>query len=134
MAIVLSFLFLSLFVASSLSAQPVEIGDGDLNFLMIGDWGGTASPPYYTDAEHVLAGVMGDKAQEIGSDFTVAMGDNFYTYGVKSVDDPRFKETFEVRNNLLALQAPSHALVLLLPTQFYLHLLKIFWFIGCIYC
>ncbi|XP_019850709.1 PREDICTED: tartrate-resistant acid phosphatase type 5-like isoform X3 [Amphimedon queenslandica] len=95
MAVVLSFLILSLFVASSLSAQPVEIGDGDLNFLMIGDWGGMPSPPYYTDAEHVLAGVMGDKAQEISSDFTVAMGDNFYTYGVKSVDDPRFKETFE---------------------------------------
>ena len=39
---------------------------------------------------------MGKKAAEIGSQFTVALGDNFYHQGVKSVDDSRFKETYEV--------------------------------------
>lgn len=39
---------------------------------------------------------MGKKASEIGSQFTVALGDNFYLMGVSDVDDPRFKETFEV--------------------------------------
>ena len=39
---------------------------------------------------------MGKKAAEIGSQFTVALGDNFYSFGVQNVDDPRFKETYEV--------------------------------------
>ena len=39
---------------------------------------------------------MGKKAAEIGSQFTVALGDNFYRFGVQNVDDPRFKETYEV--------------------------------------
>ena len=63
---------------------------------MLGDWGGKPSYPYTTDAEVALSKVMGDKAAEIGSSFTLALGDNFYDTGVKNVDDHRFKETFEV--------------------------------------
>ena len=40
---------------------------------------------------------MGKVAEELRSQFTVALGDNFYGFGVKSVDDPRFQETYEVR-------------------------------------
>lgn len=43
-----------------------------------------------------LAGVMGKKAAEINSQFTLALGDNFYDVGVRDVNDKRFKETFEV--------------------------------------
>ena len=39
---------------------------------------------------------MGKVAEEFGSQFSVSLGDNFYDDGVKSVDDPRFQETFEV--------------------------------------
>ena len=63
---------------------------------MIGDWGGQPSAPYYTRAEADIADQMGKKATEVGARFTVALGDNFYDEGVKNVDDPRFKETFEV--------------------------------------
>jgi len=70
--------------------------DESLNFVMIGDWGGQPGSPYYTPAQKELAGRMGTKASEINSQFTIALGDNFYDTGVKDVDDPRFKETFEV--------------------------------------
>lgn len=99
MEVQLAICFLSILFSSSLSSPPVEIAGDALNYLVIGDWGGTEIPPYYTPAEHTLARVMGQKAQEISSDFTVAMGDNFYSQGVKNVDDPRFKETFEVREH-----------------------------------
>jgi hypothetical protein len=39
---------------------------------------------------------MGDIAASMGAQFTLSMGDNFYDYGVTAVDDPCFKETFEV--------------------------------------
>ena len=67
-----------------------------LDFVMIGDWGGQPSEPYYTTAEADIANQIGKKAAEIGAQFTVALGDNFYDSGVKNVEDPRFKETFEV--------------------------------------
>lgn len=82
-----------LVLAAALALTCAE--DGSLNFLLFGDWGGKTDSPYYTPAEVNVAGVMADKAHELGSQFTVALGDNFYTYGVKDVDDPRFKETFE---------------------------------------
>lgn len=67
-----------------------------LDFVMIGDWGGQPIAPYYTTAQADIATQMGKKAAEVGAQFTVALGDNFYDLGVKDVDDPRFQETFEV--------------------------------------
>jgi len=70
--------------------------NGDLNFLMIADWGGDVIWPHYTLAQLHNAEQMGKTAEMIGSQFTVALGDNFYPLGVKDVDDSRFKTTFEV--------------------------------------
>ena len=40
---------------------------------------------------------MGDIAASMGAQFTLSMGDDLYdNHGVIDVDDPRFKETFEV--------------------------------------
>ena len=72
-------------------------GDGTLDFLILGDWGGQSSSPYYTKAEEEIAEQMGKTASQVASQFTLALGDNFYSFGVKDVDDPRFEETFEVR-------------------------------------
>ncbi|XP_065913702.1 tartrate-resistant acid phosphatase type 5-like isoform X2 [Dysidea avara] len=69
--------------------------DNKMNFVMLGDWGGQDEAPYYTPAQKEVATQMGRKAAETNSTFTIALGDNFYHYGVKDVDDPRFKETFE---------------------------------------
>jgi len=38
---------------------------------------------------------MGKIADELGSKMALVAGDNFYYSGVTSVDDPRFKSTFE---------------------------------------
>ena len=67
-----------------------------ISFLVVGDWGGIPDPPYYTSAQKSVAVQMARKAEEIGSTFTVGLGDNFYEDGVADVDDPRFKTTFEV--------------------------------------
>ena len=70
--------------------------DNTLKFLVVGDWGGIDTPPYHTYAQLNVARQMGETAEEVGAEFTVSVGDNFYTEGVQNVDDPRFKETFEV--------------------------------------
>lgn len=66
-----------------------------LSFLVIGDWGGRESSPYTTAAEVSCAKQMGIYATSTSASFTVALGDNFYTYGVKNEYDSRFKTTFE---------------------------------------
>jgi tartrate-resistant acid phosphatase type 5 len=38
---------------------------------------------------------MGKIADELGSKMAIVAGDNFYYSGVTSVDDQRFKSTFE---------------------------------------
>lgn len=72
------------------------MADESLNFLVVGDWGGKPDEPYYTEAEAKVADSMGELGESVNSQFTISVGDNFYHYGVKDVDDPRFKETFEV--------------------------------------
>ena len=76
-------------------------GDGTLSFMVIGDWGGKDDKPYFTDAEKYCSESMGEVAKDLGSQFTLTLGDNFYNDGVKDVDDKRFKETFEVNLQLL---------------------------------
>lgn len=70
--------------------------DQRLNFLVLGDWGGQPDPPYTTEAETSIAAIMGGVAESENSQFTLALGDNFYDHGVKNVKDPRFNYTFEV--------------------------------------
>ncbi|XP_035260785.1 tartrate-resistant acid phosphatase type 5a [Anguilla anguilla] len=66
-----------------------------IRFLAIGDWGGLPNPPYITPIEKATAQEMGKVAQQLGADFVLALGDNFYYKGVNSVHDPRFQDTFE---------------------------------------
>ena len=74
-----------------------------LEFLVVGDWGGKDTSPYYTPAQRHVSEQMGKTAEEIGAEFTVSVGDNFYSKGVQNVDDPRFKETFEVSHVILSM-------------------------------
>ena len=89
---------LCLIVAVVFGALPATArSDGSaLNFVMLGDWGGQESAPYTTKTELEVADKMGGIAEQIGSQFTIALGDNFYHYGVKDVNDHRFQTTFEV--------------------------------------
>lgn len=62
-----------------------------IRFLAIGDWGGLPYPPYNTPIEKATAVEMGKIAEQMGADFILALGDNFYYKGVSDVNDPRFE-------------------------------------------
>lgn len=62
-----------------------------IRFLVVGDWGGLPNAPFVTPVEWATAQEMGRTAEQLGADFVLALGDNFYYRGVKSVDDPRFQ-------------------------------------------
>ena len=61
---------------------------------MVGDWGGLPNAPFITPIERATAREMGRTADQLGADFVLALGDNFYYKGVKSVDDPRFQVSY----------------------------------------
>ena len=90
------FLLTFVLLISLQTALSRKSGDQTLNFLVLGDWGGQPDPPYTTEAETSIAVVMGSVAASEKSQFTLALGDNFYDTGVKDVNDPRFNYTFEV--------------------------------------
>ena len=93
----MNLLLLSFVLLVSLQAALARRSDDQtLNFLVLGDWGGKPDPPYTTEAETSIAAVMGNVAASENSQFTLALGDNFYDTGVKDVNDPRFNYTFEV--------------------------------------
>lgn len=62
-----------------------------IKFLAVGDWGGLPYPPYITPVQKATAQEMSTVAEQMGADFVLALGDNFYYRGVDSVDSPRFK-------------------------------------------
>ena len=62
-----------------------------IKFLAVGDWGGMPYPPYVTAVQKATAREMSKVAEQMGADFVLALGDNFYYRGVDSVDSPRFK-------------------------------------------
>jgi tartrate-resistant acid phosphatase type 5 len=57
----------------------------------MGDWGGLPVYPYKTSIENGTAKGMADLTSRYGTQFNLALGDNFYFHGVKSVNDDRFK-------------------------------------------
>lgn len=80
------------FLGATAVARPAlaVAGSQDLAFLILGDWGRGGD---FNQRE--VAGQMGQTAARFGSQFTVAVGDNFYESGVASVDDPKWRTDFE---------------------------------------
>lgn len=74
-------------------SSPLYISENrtSLKFLAVGDWGGVPYPPYITAVQKATAREMSIVAEQMGADFVLALGDNFYYTGVESVDSPRFK-------------------------------------------
>jgi len=71
-------------------ADKIALISGGLNFIAMGDWGRVGE-----DHQKQVAAQMGKTAAEIKSQFTIAVGDNFYPSGVVSEFDPLFKYSFE---------------------------------------
>lgn len=74
-------------------------------FAVLGDWGRD------TPEQHHVAAAMGRAAAAARSDFVLAIGDNFYSDGVASVDDPLWQSVFEGVYTHPALQVPWYALL-----------------------
>ena len=72
-----------------------------LTFLAVGDWGRDGG-----FHQQDVADRMGETAAQIGASFVISVGDNFYEDGVKSVDDPIWKTSFEDVYRAPSLQAP----------------------------
>lgn len=66
-------------------ASPAE----PLRFFVIADWGRP------TQQIHQLAAAMAARARCLSPQFVLALGDNFYPSGVKSVSDPNWKRCWE---------------------------------------
>lgn len=61
-----------------------------LHFFVIGDWGRNGE---YGQKD--IASVMADAAKQVEPEFIISTGDNFYPSGVRSVNDPHWKASFE---------------------------------------
>lgn len=82
------------------SGNNYALGSSDsLDFLVMGDWGGQSCPVFNdctTQQERETAKGMQKVGDEKGVSFAVALGDNFYTEGIRTdAHDKRFKYTFE---------------------------------------
>ena len=83
-----------------------------LRFIVIGDWGGLPVSPYTTPNEIGVSKEMAKTADQFGSQFTLALGDNFYFDGVKNVEDPRFKVSYlNVRFSIILFKYRSFLLL-----------------------
>jgi len=92
--------------AASVAASPQAFAQSAAtSFLVIGDWGES------TNGQHAVASGMGRVGAEIASAFVVSTGDNFYSRGVQSVDDPQWTETFENAFSAPSLQTPWYAVL-----------------------
>ena len=84
-----------------------KIDTNFLNFTVLGDWGGSGSHYPYTTAVQLRTAELAEKVSaRINSSFALGIGDNFYSYGVTSEHDKRFKFTYENVYTGPALQNP----------------------------
>lgn len=115
MALALVSIFIAIPVAYCFPTAFQELEETGKNrtsikFLAIGDWGGVPYPPYITAVQKATAREMSQVAEQVGADFVLALGDNFYYKGVNSVDSPRFKDTFESVYTAKSLRIPWYIL------------------------
>lgn len=82
-------------------AQPDPFSPEALNFLVVGDWGRNG---FFNQRE--VGEQMGRTGEAIDSRFVVSTGDNFYSAGVTSTTDPKWRLSFENIYTAPVLQRP----------------------------
>lgn len=73
---------LSTTTTSTITTTTTTTTTSYLSFLLIGDWGGSGVPPYYTPGEEMTAYSMSIIASQTNAQFVIALGDNFYALGL----------------------------------------------------
>jgi len=90
---------------------PFVLVSSDLNFLAIGDWGGSSDTKPTSAGQVDDAAGMALIASELHVDFATLLGDNFYSSGIHGDETcPRFEETFENVYTGKSLQVPFYAI------------------------
>jgi len=74
---------------------------GSLKLLVVGDWGRKG-----THNQSRVAEQMGRVGENLGIDFVISTGDNFYKNGLKGVHDHAFEESFTDIYTAKSLQKP----------------------------
>jgi acid phosphatase len=92
--------------ATAALSQRAAAQQAGLNFVLIGDWGRRGA-----DHQAAVAAQMGKSAAELGSAFTISVGDNFYENGVTSLTDPQWRQSYEQVYTAPALQSPWKVLL-----------------------
>ena len=77
-------------IAGVAAARPGAPLDVSMSFLVVGDWGRDGA-----SHQRDVAAQMDIAAREFGCACVVSVGDNFYEDGVRSVDDPKWRSSFE---------------------------------------
>lgn len=92
--------------AALLSTVPAVAKPPRASFLVVGDWGREG-----TSNQREVAVAMGRRADETAARFIVTTGDNFYDDGVKSVDDPLWKSSYEDVYTAASLHKPWYGVL-----------------------
>lgn len=79
--------------------------DGQVRFLVVGDWGQNSEP------QRRVAQAMASVADHADTGFVISTGDNFYPNGVGSVSDPQFRAAFEDVYSAPSLQTPWYVVL-----------------------
>ncbi len=83
--------------------EPFEIEEGT-RFIVIGDWGRRGNAK-----QQAVANAMAFTADLYPIDFILTTGDNFYNWGVRSIHDKHWEESFEFVYSENSLHVPWYA-------------------------
>jgi tartrate-resistant acid phosphatase type 5 len=96
----------SRFLPVNLLAEATPQTANGLNFLVFGDWGRQGEQDQIE-----VATQMAKASKDLNPKFIISVGDNFYEDGVKSVDDPHWRNSFEEVYHDPALQVPWYCIL-----------------------
>ena len=82
-----------------------------INFTILGDWGGFPAPWYHTPYQTSSAKLLNKISDIENNQFTLAIGDNFYYYGVKNIYDRAWHEVWDSTYTSKGLQTPWYAIM-----------------------
>ena len=96
-------------IAGKFLSSPLHAAEASapaLNFAVIGDWGRQGRSDQREVAQQMAVACEQAKAR-----FVISLGDNFYSKGVTSVDDPQWQQSFENVYTASSLQVPWYPIL-----------------------